>query len=99
VFKPVWLRFRRYVFEHAPELAVFVLLGVLLAIVLAPRMIYTIPAGHVGVLWKRLDGGTVLNRTLGEGIKVICPGIDRLYDVRMQLLDQDLTCWPKTALK
>lgn len=100
MFKPVWLRFRRYVFEHAPELAVFVLLGVLLAIVLAPRMIYTIPAGHVGVLWKRLDGGTVLNRTLGEGIKVILPW-DRivLYDVRMQLLDQDFDVLAEDGLK
>jgi prohibitin 1 len=100
VLKRVWLRFRRYVFEHGPELAVFVLLGVLLAIVVAPRMIYTIPGGYVGVLWKRFGGGTVLDRTLGEGIKIIPPW-DRifLYDVRLQLLDQDFDVLAEDGLK
>jgi len=90
MLRAVWLRCRRYVFERGPELAVFVLLGVLLAIVLAPSMIYTIPAGHVGVLWKRFGGGTVVDHTIPEGLKLILPW-DRIfiYNVRLQLVEHD----------
>ncbi len=58
---------RRYLFEHGPEVAVFVVIFAILAVVLLPRMVFTIPAGHVGVLWKRF-GGTVLDHTISEGI-------------------------------
>lgn len=100
MLKRIWWRFRRYVFEHGPELAVFALLGVLLTIVIAPRMVYTIPAGHVGVLWKRFGGGTVLDHTLTEGLKVILPWDQiYIYDVRMQLVDQDFDVLAEDGLK
>ena len=33
----------------------------LLGIVLYPYMVVNVPSGHVGVLWKRFRGGTVLD--------------------------------------
>lgn len=82
-------RIRRFFSDRGPEIAVFVVLFLIIAVILAPRMIYTIPPGHAGVVWKRF-GGTVLDHTLGEGLKVILPW-DRIYiyDLRLQLVDQE----------
>jgi regulator of protease activity HflC (stomatin/prohibitin superfamily) len=87
VLRQAWQRIQNYLGEHGPEIAVFILLAVLLGITLAPLMVYTVPAGHVGVLWKRFSG-TVLDRTLGSGIHIIAPW-DRIYvyDLRIQITD------------
>lgn len=60
----------------------FVLIGM---IALAPQIFITIPAGHVGVMWYRFFGGTVVEHTYGEGIQMIFPW-DRMfvYDARLQ---------------
>ncbi|TSD83432.1 prohibitin family protein [Mycobacterium sp. KBS0706] len=99
MLKRAWLRTRRYLFEHGPEVAVFVVIFAILAVVLLPRMVFTIPAGHVGVLWKRF-GGTVLDYTIGEGIAIILPW-DRIhiYDLRVQLIDRDFDVLSTDGLK
>jgi regulator of protease activity HflC (stomatin/prohibitin superfamily) len=62
----------------------FVSLG-LAAVVLWPYSVINIPAGHLGVLWSRFGGGTVLDRVYHEGINVILPWDEMtLYDVRLQ---------------
>ena len=56
-------------------------------IVLYPYMVVTVPSGHVGVLWKRFGGGTVLDpRQLSdEGLHFILPWNRMfLYDLRLQ---------------
>jgi regulator of protease activity HflC (stomatin/prohibitin superfamily) len=92
-------RIRRSISDRGPEIAVFVVLFTIIAVMLTPRMIYTIPVGHVGVLWKRF-GGTVLDRTLGEGLTVILPW-DKvyIYDLRLQLVDQDFEALSADGLK
>jgi regulator of protease activity HflC (stomatin/prohibitin superfamily) len=49
------------------------------------RMFIVIPPGNEGVMYRTLDGGTVTNRTWGEGLHVIPPW-DKLYvyDLRLQ---------------
>jgi prohibitin 2 len=49
-------------------------LGALAALlIIVPRVIHFIPAGHGGVLWRRLGSGTVHQRAIGEGITFTFP--------------------------
>ncbi len=48
----------------------------------------TIDAGHTGVYWRRLGGGVVLDRVMGEGLHVIPPwNRIYIYDTRVQELN------------
>ena len=87
MLRQAWRRIQSYLGEHGPEIAVFILLALLMGIILAQMMVYTVPAGHVGVLWKRFSG-TVLDRTLGSGLHIVAPW-DRVYvyDLRIQIID------------
>jgi regulator of protease activity HflC (stomatin/prohibitin superfamily) len=63
------------------------MVATLAAVALYPHVAVTVPSGHVGVLWKRFAGGTVLDprRLRDEGLHLIWPW-DRLflYDLRLQ---------------
>lgn len=63
---------------------------IVLLIFLMPSMVITIPAGHLGVLWKRFGGGTVLDKMLPEGTSLVLPW-DRVfvYDARIQSVDRE----------
>jgi regulator of protease activity HflC (stomatin/prohibitin superfamily) len=59
----------------------------LIAVVLAPFMLVTVPSGYVGVLWKRFGGGTVLDphKLKAEGMRITLPwNVVFLYDLRLQ---------------
>ena len=63
------------------------MVATLVAVVLYPHMVVTVPSGHVGVLWKRFGGGTVLDprRLKNEGFNLILPwNLVFLYDLRLQ---------------
>jgi len=80
-------RWRRFVERHLPSLVVYLMVVTLLVVVLAPHMVVTVPSGHVGVLWKRFAGGTVLDPSelKGEGLHLILPWDQLfLYDLRVQ---------------
>src|SRR5215471_7354809 len=51
------------------------MVATLVAIVLYPHMVVTVPSGQVGVLWKRFGGGTVLDprKLKNEGFNLILP--------------------------
>jgi regulator of protease activity HflC (stomatin/prohibitin superfamily) len=99
VLRQAWQRIQNYLAEHGPEIAVFILLAVLLGITLAQMMVYTVPAGQVGVLWKRFSG-TVLDRTLGSGLHIIAPW-DRIYiyNLRIQIIDHHFDVLTADGLK
>ncbi len=68
-------------------LVVYLLVATLIGVVLAPFMLVTVPSGHVGVLWKRFGGGTVLDprRLKAEGMRVTLPWNKVfIYDLRLQ---------------
>ena len=88
----------RFFERHLPNLSIGLMVLTLVAAVLYPYMVITVPSGHVGVLWKRFNGfgiqcwcwvgrGTVLNplELRKEGLHLIWPW-DRLfiYDERLQ---------------
>lgn len=66
------------------------LIAALLLIYLAPNIVRTVPAGNVGVLWKRFESGTVTDAYYREGYRVIFPWDQLLtYDARVQRVSQD----------
>lgn len=66
------------------------LIAAMMLIYLAPNIVITVPAGNVGVLWKRFDDGTVTDRYYREGYQFILPWDQLLtYDARVQRVNQD----------
>jgi regulator of protease activity HflC (stomatin/prohibitin superfamily) len=80
-------RWRRFVERHLPSVVIYLMVATLVAVVLYPHMVITVPSGHVGVLWKRFGGGTVLDPRLlkNEGFNFVLPWNKVfLYDLRLQ---------------
>jgi regulator of protease activity HflC (stomatin/prohibitin superfamily) len=88
---------RRFFLRHLPGLSFLILVGLLIAVVLWPFVVITVPSGFVGILWKRFNGldlycwcwvgrGTVLDpRELREeGLHIIWPW-DKLYQYNLRL--------------
>ncbi|MFZ0103047.1 MAG: SPFH domain-containing protein, partial [Pseudolabrys sp.] len=88
---------RRFIGRHLPSLSITLLVGLLMATILFPYVVITVPSGSVGVLWKRFNGydlycwcfvgrGTILDpRELrDEGLHVIWPW-DKLYIYSLRL--------------
>src|SRR5450755_1617232 len=44
------------ILRHLPGLSVLLMASVLVAVVLYPYVVITVPSGQVGVLWKRFNG-------------------------------------------
>src|SRR6266702_7437920 len=82
-------RWRRFVERHLPSAVIYLMVATLVAIVLYPHMVVTVPSGEVGVLWKRFGGGTLLDprKLRSEGLRFIWPWNELfLYDLRVQSL-------------
>ncbi|SEH37964.1 prohibitin family protein [Magnetospirillum fulvum] len=76
---------KRQLRHNASSIYIFSLLLVLGMILLAPSIFINVPAGHSGVLWLRFFGGTVTDRTFGEGVHAIFPWDEMyIYDARLQ---------------
>ncbi len=80
-------RWRRFIERYLPMVVIYLMVATLVAVVLYPHMVITVPSGQVGVLWKRFGGGTVLDPRLlkNEGFNLILPwNVVFLYDLRLQ---------------
>src|SRR6516225_6210275 len=77
----------RFVERRLPMVVTYLLLATLVAVILAPFVLVTVPSGYVGVLWKRFGGGTMLDPRLlkNEGMRITLPwNVVFLYDLRLQ---------------
>jgi len=82
------------------ELCTFVFFSAVALVFLLPFIYHTIPAGHVGVLWKRFSGGTVTDKVYPEGYVMTFPwNILYVYDARLQKVDRDLEVLSSDGLK
>jgi regulator of protease activity HflC (stomatin/prohibitin superfamily) len=81
-----WLS--RWYWQHRSEILVAVLVAMFVFVVTAPQSFISIPPGHLGVLWSRFSGGTVLGPGIDEGLRTILPW-DRLYIYDARLLSHD----------
>src|SRR5437016_4083248 len=80
-------RWRRFADRHLPSIVIYLMVATLVAVVLYPHMVITVPSGYVGVLWKRFSNGTVLDPRLlkNEGFNFVAPWNQVfLYDLRLQ---------------
>jgi regulator of protease activity HflC (stomatin/prohibitin superfamily) len=85
------LKWRRFIDRHLPMVVIYLMVAALVAVVLFPHVAVTVPSGHVGVLWKRFGGGTVLNPSAlkDEGLHLIWPWDELfMYDLRLQSITE-----------
>lgn len=79
-----WSRCQAWAERNAISLYALALTVLLASVALAPSTMLDVPAGHVGVLWRRFAGGTVTDHVLDEGMHIV-PLWDKLalYDLRL----------------
>ena len=88
---PLASKWRRFVDRYLPSVVIYLMVATLVAVVLYPHVVVTVPSGQVGVLWKRFGGGTVLDprRLRDEGLHLIWPWDELfLYDLRLQSITE-----------
>src|SRR6516164_254324 len=81
----------RFIEHRLPMVVIYLMVATLVAVVLAPFTLVTVPSGYVGVLWKRFGGGTVLDprKLKDEGMRFLWPWNKLfLYDPRLQSTTQ-----------
>jgi regulator of protease activity HflC (stomatin/prohibitin superfamily) len=109
--KPLPKRGWRRITRHLPRLSVMFMTLLLIAIVLWPFIVVSVPTGHVGVLWYRIIGfdpycmcffrGTVLDpRDIREeGLHLIMPWNKLyIYDLRLQSATQTFNAISKDGV-
>ena len=73
---------------------------VLAAVLILPTLVQTIPAGQVGVVYKRFGGGTDVTSVLTEGVVLVLPwDVVTLYGTRVQIAEEILTAMTADGLK
>ena len=83
-------RFRQKLRESTPYLIISVLISLFIVAYLFHRIFITVPAGHAGILYRWLQGGTDINTIYGEGLEIIAPWNQMtIYNLRIQEVDQD----------
>lgn len=86
-----WGNARRQLHAYRHELVIFALISVIAVIFMLPLIYHTIPAGHVGVLWKRFGGGTVTETVYPEGYRLTFPWDTlHVYDARLQMVEREV---------
>src|SRR3954466_7702288 len=92
---------RRVVENYMPSLVIYLMVAALVGLMFYPRIVKTVPSGHVGILWKRFASGTVLDpRDLkDEGLRLILPW-DRLflYDLRIKSVTESYSAISKDGV-
>jgi len=79
--------FKLYVRRHVMPLIALALLASLILVFFFDSIVISIHPGQLGVLWRRLGEGTVIDTVYGEGIHVILPFNKMyIYNVRKQKL-------------
>ena len=73
--------------RRLPIIVIYLMVISLVGAILAPHVVVTVPSGHVGLMWKRFRGGTVLDprQLKDEGLRILLPW-DKMfiYDLRLQ---------------
>src|SRR5262245_26809500 len=73
--------------RRLPIIVIDLMVISLVGAILVPHVVVTVPSGHVGLMWKRFRGGTVLDprQLKDEGIRILLPWDKMiLYDLRLQ---------------
>lgn len=96
----IWRRMRVRLRAYRFELSVSALFLLVSVIFLWPFIYHTVPAGHVGVLWKRFGGGTVMDEVYPEGFRLTWPwDVFQIYDARLQMVEREVEVLSSDGLK
>src|SRR5215203_3371059 len=94
-------RWRQFVENRLPGVVIYLMVAALIGLLFYPRIVKTVPSGHIGVLWKRFESGTVLDpRELkDEGLHLILPW-DRLflYNLRIKSITESYSAISKDGV-
>jgi regulator of protease activity HflC (stomatin/prohibitin superfamily) len=84
-------KFRDFLKRQAPYAVVAAFVATFLVLYYFDSIVISIHPGELGVLWRRLGGGTVVQTVYGEGLHVILP-INRMYiyNVRKQRVSDSI---------
>lgn len=81
---------KNFMMRSLPGVTITFMIAMFIMVYFTPNMVITIPAGYIGVLWKRFDDGTMTNRFYREGNRLILPWNKIIsYDARMQRVSED----------
>jgi regulator of protease activity HflC (stomatin/prohibitin superfamily) len=76
-----------FIERRLPIIIIYLMVISLVGAILAPHVVVTVPSGHVGLMWKRFRGGTILDprQLKDEGLRILLPWDKMfLYDLRLQ---------------
>lgn len=77
--------------QHALSLISFVLLACLIGLFFFNRIVISVHSGELGVLWRRLGAGTVIDTVYSEGLHVILPFNKMyIYSIRKQQMSESM---------
>jgi regulator of protease activity HflC (stomatin/prohibitin superfamily) len=75
----------QYIHKRKRGFIIGVLVGLLIFLFFAERVVIFVDAGETAVLFKRFRGGTQLEKTFGEGLHIVLPWDHmEVYNVRIQ---------------
>lgn len=84
---------------YLPYLIVLVFVLAFVVVSFLPRIIVTVRPGEAGVLFKRFEGGTQIDRVYPEGIHLLWPWDNMyVYNVRNQVVSRTFDVLTKTGL-
>jgi regulator of protease activity HflC (stomatin/prohibitin superfamily) len=94
-----WRRTLRWIRQYSIYPTITLLVVLFFVVLSSNRIIHNIGPGERGVLWSRFGGGTVLDRTYAEGIRLIFPW-DRMYvyNIRVQELHDSVVVLSSNGL-
>ena len=96
----IWKKTKEWVEENMPYLLILLLIFLLLFFYLFNRIVITIGPGEAGVLYRRFQGGTVVDKVYPEGIQFILPfNIMYIYNVRVQQVAHEFSVLTTDGLK
>lgn len=94
-------KWRQFLEDYMPGVVIYLMVAALAGLVFYPRIVKTVPSGHVGVLWKRFQNGTVLDPhdLKDEGLRLILPWDELfLYDLRVKSFTESYSAISKDGV-
>jgi regulator of protease activity HflC (stomatin/prohibitin superfamily) len=94
-----WRRVLLWIRDYSIYPAIALLVVLFFVVLASNRIVHNIGPGERGVLWSRFGGGTALDRTYAEGIRLILPW-DRMYvyNIRVQELHDSVVVLSSNGL-
>jgi len=94
-----WRRTLRWIRQYSIYPTIALLVALFFVVLMSNRIVHNLGPGERGVRWSRFGGGTVLDRTYAEGIRLTFPW-DRMYvyNVRVQELHDSVVVLSSNGL-